>query len=126
MYIYPFVRLQKRSFTFSNKSTVRAHEIQPPIMFEIDGFVFGELVDTQMFDHAVELLFAWMFAEEAGNLLNFTSQVLLGRQSISQEQMNYLSLVYPFEVLVKDEEKIGMVSLGPGVQQVWKVRRTVN
>ena len=45
-------------------------------MLKVDRLVGGKFVDAQMFHHAVELIFVWIFTQEAANLLDFTSQVL--------------------------------------------------
>lgn len=65
-----------RQLTIANETTVGTHEIQPSVMFEIDGFVCGEFVDAQMFNHSVELMFVGIFTQETSNLLDFTSQIL--------------------------------------------------
>lgn len=121
-------------YTFTDEISAVIHQSNFFADFAIDRFVFGEIVETQMFSQFDQLIFGQRLAKEFGNLLDFTSQVLHASTHIETRKENLKNKtqkfqtisVYLFKVLVEDEVQIGMMPFVPSVQQMRKERSTVN
>lgn len=91
------------AFTFADEVAIFLHKSQLFIILVVYSFVFGKFVHSEMVNHLSELLFAQLFPKKFSHFENFSREI-------------------PFQIFVKEEEHVRMVSLGPGVQQVWEVR----